>query len=152
MCRHMPYFILVIASPQEARQCLLLRTLQVSCSGAASAGAIWNHISYLVRICSRSVKSVVSSCCLPRSQRTKTIENLFDYNFLFAFQIEIHGSQKPRNYYLESITYSPLWFPAFRWIKLHELKHILSGHWACHCSTFIMMVSVRTCSRASPII
>lgn len=33
MCRHMPYFILVIASPQEAHQCPRLRTRQVSCSG-----------------------------------------------------------------------------------------------------------------------
>ena len=152
MCHHMPYFILVTASPQEARRCLRLRTLQVSCSDTASAGAVWNHFSYLVRTSSRSVKSVARSCCLPRSRRTKTIEKLFNYNFSFAFQSDIHGSLKPRTYYLETITYSLLQFPTFRWVKLHELKHLLSGQWACHCSTFIMMISVRYCSRASPII
>lgn len=55
MCRHMPYFIPAIASPREAHRCLHLRTLQVRCTGKASAGAPWNHFSSLITQRSRTV-------------------------------------------------------------------------------------------------
>lgn len=78
MFHHMPYFILVIASPQEARQCLRPRTLQVSCSGTASARAVQIHFSFfLVRTASSPVTLQLPSPKSGNKTKRKFVSVLF---------------------------------------------------------------------------